>query len=190
MRKATSSIAFLIILAVIAATLAGCGKSSPAPSPTPEPTAAPTATPAPTEKPTPEPSPTPEPTPEPPTDPIERAKWDIETTARDICAENYANTDVDSITVNEDYGTDEDGDYILLVYATWNVKNSAEMTEKMLAMYSEDFAARIGQSATAVSEFTVFWTVPYYSETDTAIKYSYQRSGDGMFQTDYMSLIS
>lgn len=123
-------------------------------------------------------------------DPVEQAKQDIEEAARQIVTDNYTQTDVESMTVNENHGTDEDGDYILLAYLTWNVKNSAKMTKEMLAMYSEDFAARVGKDLENVQEFAVFWTVPYYSETETAGKYSYERRGEGMYQTDCMIMIA
>ena len=45
---------------------------------------------------------------------------------------------------------------------------------------------RIGESIPSVTDFAVFWTIPYYSENDIAIKYSYQRQGEGMYQTDEM----
>lgn len=110
----------------------------------------------------------------------------IENSARQICAENYKSTAISDITVNENLGTDAEGDYILLVDLTWNVKNSKDTTKKMLAMYSEDFAARIGTDLQNVSEITVFWKVPYYSKTDTVVKYTYTRKDNGMYQTDAM----
>ena len=110
----------------------------------------------------------------------------IENSARQICAENYKSTAISDITVNENLGTDAEGDYILLVDLTWNVKNSKDTTKKMLAMYSEDFAARIGADLQNVSEITVFWKVPYYSKTDTVVKYTYTRKDNGMYQTDAM----
>lgn len=110
----------------------------------------------------------------------------IDASLRRIVAEYYTSTDISSITINDDLGTDEDGDYIALVYLTWNVKNKPDTTKDVLAMYSEDFAARIGTDILDVSEFAVFWTVPYYSETDTAVKYSYERVEGGMVQTDSM----
>jgi hypothetical protein len=135
------------------------------------------------------PTETPEETEEPEIDPVEQDKADIEAAARDIVAQHYTSTDVSSVTVNENYGTDEDGDYVLLVYLTWNVKNSVDMTNKMLAMYSEDFAARVGTDIPKVNDFAVFWTVPYYSETRTAVKYSYLRNGDGMYEDSHMILV-
>lgn len=122
-------------------------------------------------------------------DPIEQAKQDIEEATRALFAEWYKNTTVDSVTVNEDLGTEADGDFVLLVYATWDVKNSVKMTNKVLAMYSEDFAARVGQDLENVQELSVFWTVPYYSEDDTSVKYSYERAGAGMYETGHMVLV-
>ena len=37
-----------------------------------------------------------------------------------------------------------------------------------------------------VSECAVFWTILYYSSTDTLIKYSYERRDDKMYQPDVM----
>lgn len=181
--------------------------TEPAQSGTQPPTETPAATPTPVI--TPEPEATPQGTTEPPEtssvpeetgpattseppeeiDPIEQAKQDIEAAARAIVAEHYTQTDVSRVTVNEDYGTEADDDFVLLVYLTWNVKNSAKMTKEVLAMYSEDFAARVGSDLENVQEVALFWTVPYFSETDIAIKYSYERRGAGMYQTDKMIMI-
>ena len=122
-------------------------------------------------------------------DPIEQAQQDIEEATRALFAEWYKNTTVDSVTVNEHLGTEKEGDFVLLVYATWDVKNSVKMTNKMLATYSEDFAARVGQDLENVQELSVFWTVPYYSEDDTSVKYSYERAGAGMYETGHMILV-
>ncbi len=110
----------------------------------------------------------------------------IENGARKICAENYKSTTVSNITVNENLGTDTEGDYILLVDLTWDVKNSKDTTKKMLAMYSQDFAARVGTDLQNVSEVTAFWKVPHYSKTDNVVKYTYTRKDNGMYQTDAM----
>lgn len=110
----------------------------------------------------------------------------IENSARAICAENYKSTTVSNITVNENLGTDAEDDYILLVDLTWDVKNSKDTTKKMLAMYSQDFAARVGTDLQNVSEVTVFWKVPHYSKTDNVVKYTYTRKDNGMYQTDAM----
>ena len=103
-----------------------------------------------------------------------------------IVSENYASTDVTEITLNENLGTDDEADYVALVYLTWNVKNKPDTTKQMLAMYSEDFVARVGQDIQAITDFSIFWTVPYYSETETAAKYSYERKDGGMYQSDSM----
>lgn len=125
-------------------------------------------------------------TPEPPAVELTEEEQ-IDADLREIVEDNYPSTDVDTITLNKNLGTeDDDSDYVALVYLTWNVKNKPDMTKKMLAMYSEDFAARIGEDIPAITDFAIFWTVPYYSEEDTAAKYSYERQGTGMSQTDAM----
>ena len=110
----------------------------------------------------------------------------IRSAVSDVIKENYSSTVIDSISINEDLGTETEGDYIVLAYLTWNVKNSASTTLEMMALYSEDFAARIGSDIPNISEVSVFWTIPYYSESDIAVKYSYERKDNGMYQTDKM----
>jgi len=110
----------------------------------------------------------------------------IKSTVSSIIKENYSSTVIDSISINENLGTETEGDYIVLAYLTWNVKNTASTTLEMMALYSEDFAARIGSDVPNVSEISVFWTIPYHSESDVAVKYSYERKDDGMYQTDKM----
>ena len=110
----------------------------------------------------------------------------IRSAVSDVIKENYSSTVIDSISINEDLGTETEGDYIVLAYLTWNVKNSASTTLEMMALYSEDFAARIGSDIPNISEVSVLWTIPYYSESDIAVKYSYERKDNGMYQTDKM----
>lgn len=124
---------------------------------------------------------------EPKTETVELTEAEkIEKSAKLICIENYASTHISSMEVNENLGTEEENDYIVLAYLMWDVKNKAETTKEMLAMYSEDFAARIGNEIPNVSEFTVFWKVPYHSETENVIKYSYTRKDGEMYQTEEM----
>lgn len=66
------------------------------------------------------------------------------------------------------------------------VKNTVSTTKEMLSMYSSDLATRVGSELSNVSEITIFWTVPYYSETETVLKYTYTRNGSKMFLTDTM----
>lgn len=109
----------------------------------------------------------------------------IEADMRKIISENYMETSVDRISINPNYGTeDDDSDYVALAYLIWEVKNSRKTTQEMLSMYSEDFAARIGSAIASVSEFSVFWTVPYHDETQTAMKFTYDRKDEGMYQVD------
>lgn len=101
-----------------------------------------------------------------------------------IITENYTYTDVESLTVNENLGTEEDGDYIILARLTWNQKNKASTSQDMLSMYSSDFAARIGMDQPSVNEVAIFWTVPYLNNANA--KWSYERNDDGMYLSDNM----
>lgn len=109
----------------------------------------------------------------------------IEADMKKIVSDNYMETTVSRITINPNYGTeDNDDDYVALAYLVWTVKNSRETTQEMLEMYSEDFAARIGTDIPSVSEFAVFWTVPYHDKDQTAMKFTYERKDEGMYQVD------
>ena len=93
----------------------------------------------------------------------------------------YSMTDIDDITINDDLGTDQEGDYVALVYLTWTQKNNGELSEAMLTMYSDDLAAWAAENCESVQEIAIFWTVPYL---DANAKRSYERRGDGMYLTD------
>ena len=118
--------------------------------------------------------------------PIEAAEPLSETDAikeviKNRIEEKYNGTDIDSITINEDSGTEETGNYIALVYLTWNVSNSAKTSKEMLEMYSEDLAAIVAEGCSNVQEIAVFWTVPYLNGS---AKCAYERKGDGMYLSD------
>ncbi len=94
---------------------------------------------------------------------------------------NYSGTTVDSITLNEDYGTDKEGDYIALINLTWTVKNKGEMSKKVLKMYSDDLAATVASECPNIQEIAIFWTVPYLNAD---AKCSYERKGESMYEMD------
>lgn len=94
----------------------------------------------------------------------------------------YDYTDVDSISINKDYGTKTKNDYIALVNLTWEQKNSASLSKEMISMYSEDLAAFVGKKCKNVHEICIFWTVPYLN--DASAKCSYERKHGGMYSTD------
>ena len=95
---------------------------------------------------------------------------------------NYDKTTVDSVTVNPDLGTEQDGDYVVLVNLTWQRKNSKKTSQEMLDMYSSDMAARMYKDLPEVQELAVFWKVPYLN--NGSAKISFQRASDGMVYTD------
>lgn len=109
---------------------------------------------------------------------------DIQNYAANIIRENYIDTDIQELTINENLGTEESGDYIILARLTWNVKNSGSTSKEMLEMYSSDFAARIGSDQPAVNEVAIFWTVPYLDNANA--KWAYERNGEGMYLSDNM----
>ena len=67
----------------------------------------------------------------------------IRSAVSDVIKENYSSTVIDSISINEDLGTETEGDYIVLAYLTWNVKNSASTTRRIVrAAVSSPYSRR------------------------------------------------
>lgn len=79
----------------------------------------------------------------------------IEKILTDRITKQYTMTQIDRITINDDLGTDADGDYIALVYLTWNQKNTGKTSKKMLEMYSSDLAATLGEQNSSVNEIAI-----------------------------------
>ncbi len=109
---------------------------------------------------------------------------EIQNYAVNIIIDNYTDTDIEQMEINENLGTEEDGDYIILARLTWNTKNSGTSSKEMLEMYSSDFAARIGAEQPAVNEVAIFWTVPYLDNANA--KWAYERKDEGMYLSDNM----
>lgn len=104
-------------------------------------------------------------------------KAELQLAIANLVLDNYKSTDIDSISLNVDYGTEVEGDYVAIVNLVWNVKNSADTTKKMLKMYSDDLAARLYKEQPAIQEVAVFWEIPYQKGT---AKFSYERADGGM----------
>lgn len=108
-------------------------------------------------------------------------KEQIEAILTDRIEAEYDATEIDRITINDDLGTEEDGDYIALIYLIWNRKNSGKMSKEMLRMYSDDLAATLAEKNDTVKEMAIFWTVPYLNDR---AKCSYERVTNGFAVMD------
>lgn len=104
---------------------------------------------------------------------------DIEKTIKDRVSDEYSRTVIKKIDINENLGTDDEDDYIVLPHLKWDVENKPKMTREMLETYSDDLAATLAKH-TNITEITIFWEVPYHLEGNNVAKMSYSRSGDGM----------
>lgn len=110
----------------------------------------------------------------------EKEVKEIEDTVKERVSDEYAQTSILDLQVNENLGTeDKEDDYIVLAYLKWDRKNRAKGTREMLEMYSDDLAATLAKHEN-IEEITVFWEVPYHLEGNNSVKMSYLRSGEGM----------
>ncbi len=95
---------------------------------------------------------------------------------------NYKGTSIEKIEINPDYGTEDENDYIALIYLIWDVQNSGETSKTILDMYSQDMAVRMYEDLPEIQELAVFWTVPYLN--NGSAKISFERTNGGMSITD------
>lgn len=110
-------------------------------------------------------------------------KEQIEKILSERIEEEYYNTVIDGITINDDLGTEKEDDYIALVHLTWNTRNSGKLSKTVLKMYSDDLAATLAEENDSVQEIAIFWTVPYLNDT---AKCSYERVPNGFRVMDEM----
>ncbi len=97
---------------------------------------------------------------------------------------DYLNATITDIKLNDNLGTDTEGDYILLVYGSFDVKNSKETGNKLLRMYADDLMASVaGEGVTEVIEGAVFWEDDYNNRT---VKYAYEFEDGNFIITDVM----
>lgn len=112
----------------------------------------------------------------------------IENDIKNIVDEDFNQTEVIKVRVNEDMSVDEER-YIVLIDLQWNVKNRAETTYDMLEMYSDHLAAKMAKYDD-IYELTQFWVVPYHDENDVSLKRAYETKDDGMYLTDEMNMLN
>ena len=128
-------------------------------------------------------APKPEPPPPPKEEsPKEKAEKRIKSKIREYVGD-YKDTNIDSITVNEDLGTEQEDDYVVLVHLTWNVANSGKTSKEVITMYSEDMAARMYREVPEAQEVCIFWKVPHLGGS---AKLSFERKNGGAYYTDKM----
>ena len=108
-------------------------------------------------------------------DPKDVIKNNAESIVKDLTS-----VSVKKIVVNENMGTDNPDDYILLVYLSFDAKNSKSTTKEMIEMYNNEIGAKIGKSEKNVQELTIFWEVPHQQKDTNLAKASLERSGDQM----------
>ena len=68
----------------------------------------------------------------------------------------------DSVTVNPNYGTDESGDYIVLVYMTYDQYNSPAADAGTVVQVSNTVADAVTRNCPGAVELCVFWELPGY----------------------------
>ncbi|EOW9530430.1 hypothetical protein ACO11K_004252 [Bacillus cytotoxicus] len=106
-------------------------------------------------------------------------KSNIENEAESI-VKDLMSISVKKIEVNENLGTDNPDDYILLLYLSFDAKNTKQTTKEMIEMYNNEIGAKVGKSLNNVQELAIFWEVPYHQKDINLAKANLERVGDKM----------
>lgn len=86
------------------------------------------------------------------------------------------------IEINDNVGTDAEGDYILLVRGSFDVKNSKETGNEVMRMYANDLMAHIAEKeVNDIVESAIFWRDDY---NDRDLKYAYEYKNGAFHITD------
>lgn len=95
-------------------------------------------------------------------------------------------TDVNSIALNNNLGSDKEENYSALVYLTWNANISEEGSKKMLKAYSDALADMVADEWSEIQEIAIIWTVSY---NDVTVQCAYERKDGRMHEMNMESLI-
>lgn len=85
-------------------------------------------------------------------------------------------TEVTRISINEDLGTENPDDYIVLVYPRWNRQNGKDLTSEMIRMHCDTMAKYVSENNPNVHELVLFWNIPYHKEEGVSAKCGYRRN--------------
>lgn len=96
---------------------------------------------------------------------------------------------IKEIKVNENMGTDNPDDYIVLIYLKYETNNSGKMAKKMIDMYNNEIGAKLAKQKD-IEEITVFWEVPHLLEGNNAAKVNLKRDGNDMvFESEWFDSV-
>lgn len=91
------------------------------------------------------------------------------------------NVSITSISINENLGTDEENDFVVLAYLSFDVKNKPNTTKEMLTLLNNEIGVNMAEIDN-ISELTIFWEVPYLnSSNDNVAKANLLRNEKGFY---------
>ncbi|SLK21724.1 MULTISPECIES: hypothetical protein [unclassified Paenibacillus] len=87
--------------------------------------------------------------------------------------------------VNENFGTEKDGDYIVLAYMSFDAENTAETTRTTIENYNNEIAANLAVEEN-VQDLVIFWEVPYLQSGSNVIKATlFRKDGKMVFDNTW-----
>lgn len=117
-------------------------------------------------------------------------KWQLHTAANSQMQQWSDVVDEVNVTVNENLGTEQDDDWIIIISANYNGKTTprSKLADTLQA-YCNTMATTLESQKNIVSEFMISWKVPELSD-NTMAKCGYSRDGNTLVLTDSMGLLA
>lgn len=117
-----------------------------------------------------------------PADPKDEIVSEVESSVRSSLSRVDAT--ISDISVNENLGTDNEDDYIALIYLSFDAKNTPRTSKDMINLITNEVAYNLVK-VNNISEITIFWTVPYLSSSNNNIaKANLLRNKSGFYFAD------
>lgn len=118
-----------------------------------------------------------------PVEPETNFKDDISFEVESVIRNSTSQTSVSitSISINENLGTDEENDFVVLAYLSFDVKNKPKTTKEMLNLLNNEIGVNMAEIDN-ISELTIFWEVPYLNSShDNVAKANLLRNDKGFY---------
>ena len=101
-----------------------------------------------------------------------------------VVQENYTQTHVGQVSVQENADTEEPGDYSVQAELTWEAQDQSDHPRQTLVGFSDDFSTRVSKETPNVSALTVSWIVPGIDAEKPSVTCVYERKGGAMQMLD------
>lgn len=106
----------------------------------------------------------------------------IESDIKSIIDKDFTfDTTLKKFELNENSGTDKKGDYVALIYLSYNQANSAKTTKKWIDEYTNDLAAKLAKKETEITSLSIFWETPQFKKDWNTAKFNLTKNKNAFY---------